>query len=95
MVWVVPAILWLALAEDRPRRGIALAGATAIVFWSAPIWWVPYKDTLDLHLNGWQLAAGNAFFFALLLFMMGTAVLVARRGSGRFKAREQLLSGTG
>jgi alpha-1,2-mannosyltransferase len=95
MVWVVPAILWLALAEDRPRRGLALAGATAVVFWSAPVWWVPYKDTLDLRLNGWQLVAGNAFFFAILLFMMGTAALVARRGSGRFRARDQLLSGTG
>ena len=95
MVWVVPAILWLALAEDRPRRGVALALGTAVVFWSAPIWWVPYRDTLDLHLDGWQLVAGNAFFFALVLFMVGAAVLVARRGPGRVTPRGQLLPGTG
>jgi alpha-1,2-mannosyltransferase len=49
MVWVVPAILWLAVAEDRPRWGVPLAIGTAVLFWSAPIWWVPYKNTSDLH----------------------------------------------
>ena len=29
LVWVVPAILWLAFAPDRPRFGPVLAGATA------------------------------------------------------------------
>ena len=56
LVWVVPAILWLALAPDRPRWGPVLAGATAVLFWSAPVWWVPYKNTSDLHLD--LLAAG-------------------------------------
>ena len=60
MVWVVPAILWLALAPDRPRWGVPLAAGTAVLFWSAPIWWVPYKHTSDLHLNAWQLVAGNS-----------------------------------
>jgi alpha-1,2-mannosyltransferase len=83
MVWVVPAILWLALAPDRPRWGRFLAAATAVLFWSAPVWWVPYKNTSDLHLNLLQLVAGNSFFFAMLLFLAGAAVLVLRRGSGR------------
>ena len=81
MVWVVPAILWLALAPDRPRWGRPLAAATAVLFWSAPVWWVPYKDTSDLHLNPLQLLAGNSFFFAMLLFLAGATVLVIRRGS--------------
>ena len=51
MVWVVPAIFWLALAPDRPRWGVPLAAGTAVLFWSAPIWWVPYKHTSDLHLT--------------------------------------------
>jgi alpha-1,2-mannosyltransferase len=80
MVWVVPAILWLALAPDRPRWGRPLAAATAVLFWSAPVWWVPYKNTSDLHLDPLQLVAGNSFFFAMLLFLAGATVLVVRRG---------------
>jgi len=89
LVWVVPAILWLALAPDRPRWGRALAAATAVLFWSAPVWWVPHKNTSDLHLNPLQLMAGNSFFFAMLFFLAGAAVLVIRRGAvqteGRFR----------
>jgi len=83
MVWVVPAILWLALAPDRPRWGRSAAIGAAILFWSAPVWWVPYKNTSDLHLNVLQLVAGNSFFFAMLLFLAGAAVLVLRRGTSR------------
>jgi hypothetical protein len=79
MVWVVPAILWLALAADRPRLGPALALGSAVLFWSAPIWWVPYKNTSDLHLNAPQLLAGNSFFIATVVFLCGTAVLIRRR----------------
>jgi alpha-1,2-mannosyltransferase len=78
MVWIVPALLWLAMADGRPRRGRTVAAVTAAVFWSAPIWWVPYKNTTDLHLNGWQLLAGDSFFFALIVLLAGAAVLVAR-----------------
>jgi alpha-1,2-mannosyltransferase len=79
MVWAVPAILWMALAADRPRYGRALAAGTAVLFWSAPIWWVPYKNTTDLHLNPLQLIAGDSFFFALAIFMVGTTWLVMKR----------------
>ncbi len=83
LVWVVPAILWLALAPDRPRWGRVFAVGTACLFWSAPVWWVPYKNTSDLHLNPLQLVAGNSFFFAMVLFVIGTAFLVLRRGPRR------------
>jgi alpha-1,2-mannosyltransferase len=83
MVWVVPAIIWLALAPDRPRWGRPLAAATAVLFWSAPVWWVPYKNTSDLHLKPLQLIAGNSFFLAMLVFLAGAAVLVIRRGTVR------------
>jgi len=95
MVWVIPAILWLGLAEDRPRFGVPLAIGTAVLFWIAPIWWVPYVGTSDLHLSAWQLVAGNSFFFALVLFLLGAAVLVARRRSIRQGGGGQLLSGGG
>jgi alpha-1,2-mannosyltransferase len=90
MVWVVPAILWLALAPDRPRWGRPLAAATAVLFWSAPVWWVPYKNTSDLRLNPLQLLAGNSFFFAMLLFLAGATVLVVRRGSVQADERIRL-----
>jgi alpha-1,2-mannosyltransferase len=79
MVWVVPAILWLALAADRPRYGRVMAAGAAILFWSAPIWWVPHAKSLELHLNAWQLLAGNSFFLATALFMAGATVHVVRR----------------
>ncbi len=90
MVWVVPAILWLALADDRPRHGRAMAAAAAVLFWSAPIWWVPYKNTSDLQLNAWQLIAGNSFAVAIVVFLCGAAVLVARAGSDDLDHRVQL-----
>ena len=90
MVWVVPAIIWLALAPDRPRWGRPLAAATAVLFWSAPVWWVPYKNTSDLHLNLLQLIAGNSFFFAMLLFLAGAAVIVIRRGAVQTDERLRL-----
>ena len=90
MVWVVPAILWLALAPDRPRWGRPFAAATAVLFWSAPVWWVPYKNTSDLHLNILQLLAGNSFFFAMLLFLAGAAVIVIRRGAVQADERLRL-----
>jgi alpha-1,2-mannosyltransferase len=83
LVWVVPAILWLAFAPDRPRGGRIFALATAGLFWSAPVWWVPYKNTSDLHLDPLELVAGNSFFFAMLLFLVGAAVLVLRRRPGQ------------
>jgi alpha-1,2-mannosyltransferase len=79
MVWVVPAILWLSLAADRPRYGRAMAAAAALLFWSAPIWWVPHAKLLELHLNAWQLVAGNSFFLATVAFLAGTLVHVSRR----------------
>ncbi len=95
MVWVIPAILWLGLAKDRPRFGVPLAIGTAVLFWIAPIWWVPYVSASDLHLNAWQLVAGNSFFFAVVLFVLGAAVLLMRRRSIRQSGGGQPLSGGG
>ena len=96
MVWVIPAILWLGLAKDRPRFGVPLAIGTAVLFWIAPIWWVPYVSASDLHLNAWQLVAGNSFFFAVVLFVVGAAVLLTRRRFIRqIGAGGQPLSGGG
>jgi alpha-1,2-mannosyltransferase len=84
LVWVVPAIIWMAVAADRPRHGRALAAVTALLFLIAPIWWVPTSwrvtnDAPELHQNHWQLVAGDSFFFAMLIFLAGVAVMLYRR----------------
>jgi alpha-1,2-mannosyltransferase len=91
MVWVVPAILWLALGADRPRAGRLLAAATAVLFWCAPIWWVPYRRTSDLHLNALQLLAGDSFVLAVTAFLVGGAFLVAQRAQWRGRPHAQTL----
>jgi alpha-1,2-mannosyltransferase len=79
LVWVAPAIVWLAFADDRPAHGPALAIGTAVLFWAAPIWWVPNRDLRELKLDTWQLLAGNSFFFALVAFLLGVSFLLVRR----------------
>ena len=59
--------------------------APPLLFWCAPIWWVPYKNTSDLHLSAAQLLAGNSFFIATVVFLCGTGVLIKRRGAGTSK----------
>jgi alpha-1,2-mannosyltransferase len=87
LVWIVPAIIWLAVGADRPRRGPLLAGLAAALFLAAPIWWVPTSWRVtnhppELHQNHWQLLAGNSFLFAMLVFLAGVAVMLAgRRGT--------------
>jgi alpha-1,2-mannosyltransferase len=84
LVWVVPAIVWLAAGADRPRRGPLLAGVAAVLFVAAPIWWVPTSwrvsaDPPELHQSHWQLVAGNSFLFAMLVFLGGVALMLVRR----------------
>ena len=84
LVWVVPVIIWLAAGADRPRRGLLLAGITAVLFVVAPIWWVPTswnvtKEAPELHQNHWQLLAGNSFLYAMLAFLVGVAVMLVGR----------------
>lgn len=69
MVWVIPAIVWLAAAPQRPPWGRAMAAVTAVLFWAAPIWWVPNGNLTPLHENSWQLLAGNSFFVWMMLFL--------------------------
>ena len=71
MVWVVPVIGWLWLGHDRPKFGRLWAIATAVLFWQAPIWWVPQDNGTQFSLHGLNLFYGNSFFFATLLFLVG------------------------
>lgn len=97
MVWVVPALIWLALGADRPRRGRLLAGFGSLLFVIAPIWWVPtsWKVTThppELQQNHWQIIAGNSFFFAMLLFLAGVAIMLMGRNDLSGRSRPSRLS---
>jgi hypothetical protein len=79
MVWVIPVIGWLWLGHDRPKFGRLWAIATAVLFWQAPIWWVPQDNGTQFSLHGLNLFYGNSFFFATLLFLVGIAVMLTLR----------------
>lgn len=79
MVWIVPVIVWLACAADRPARGRVWALAAAVLFWVAPIWDVPHGHGTELHENFWQFLAGDSFFLAVAAFLTGSAAMLATR----------------
>lgn len=84
LVWAVPVVLWLAFAPDRPVGGWVWAVAATAFFWVAPIWKVPNGGNRELAENWWQQLLGNSFFAAMVLFLIGVAVMLAvRRRTGR------------
>ncbi|HTX81134.1 MAG TPA: glycosyltransferase 87 family protein [Streptosporangiaceae bacterium] len=76
-VWVVPVLAWLVLGTDRPRGGRWWALAVAILFWVAPIWWVP--DVQQGYGGPLVLLAGNSFFLAAVAFLLLAALLLWSR----------------
>jgi alpha-1,2-mannosyltransferase len=83
MVWVVPVLAWLIWAPDRPAGGRVWAALGAALFWWAPIWSVPSGGNVELSEHGWQLLRGNSFFLAMVIFMVGVAVMLAVRRHDR------------
>ena len=79
MVWVVPGLLWLVVGADRPRFGWLWALGGTWLFWRAPIWWVPHAALQGYHEHGWGLLEGNSYLLALVVFMVGVAVMLWRR----------------
>ncbi len=78
LVWVVPAILWMALAPDGPRHALRWALLVAAFFWAGPIWWVPRADR-GLHESVWEIVVGDSFLWAMLSYLLLTACQLARR----------------
>ena len=81
-VWVVPALVWLAVAPDRPAGGPVVA---AVGF--ALVWWSPLEQTGGppgwRHLHGWTQVAGASTFLLVVAGLAGTATLaVLRRRRG-------------
>ena len=83
LVWAVPVLIWLAWAPDRPVGGRVWAVAGAALFWWAPIWTVPNGGDVELDEHGWQLLAGNSFFLATVVFLVGVALMLWSRRRDR------------
>jgi alpha-1,2-mannosyltransferase len=79
MVWVIPVIVWLALAVDRPAHGPIWAGAVTVFFWWSPIWEVPNSGGREYHWCWWQMPLGDAYFIAMIVFLAAVAVLLTHR----------------
>ncbi|MER7177367.1 glycosyltransferase 87 family protein [Streptomyces mesophilus] len=87
-VWIVP-VLMLLVTEARRRGGRALktvAAATALIFYSYSLWWVPHAGTsatvrpeLDQNAGEFLLSSGYA------LAGVGFLALAALRGRGAAK----------
>jgi alpha-1,2-mannosyltransferase len=82
LVWVVPVLLWLALADDRPAYGRLWAAAGTAWFWWGAIWRVPHGSGRELHDSAAQLILANSYTLVMLLFVGGVAVMLASRRRG-------------
>lgn len=90
MVWVIPIIIWLAIAPDSPRGGRWFAIGAVVLFWINPVDNVPKTVVMcpcaflpELQENAGQLLQSNSFFLATAFFMLGVAALLfVRRGRG-------------
>jgi alpha-1,2-mannosyltransferase len=78
-VWVVLLIAWLALASDRPRHGEWWAAVVAVIFWAAPIWWVPHGHSVRYAGHGWSILLADSFSIVLIVLLLATSVRVIRR----------------
>jgi alpha-1,2-mannosyltransferase len=76
-IWIILLIAWLALAPERPAHGEWWAGATAAVFWAAPIWWVPHGPTVRFAGRGWLTLPADSFFLVVATVVMATLVRVS------------------
>jgi alpha-1,2-mannosyltransferase len=75
-VFVVLPIAWLALSTDRPAHGARWAVAVAVIFWAAPIWWVPSAPYAG---QGWLLPLADSFFVVMVGVVVGAALRATRR----------------
>ncbi len=77
-IWVVLLVAWLALAPDRPRYGEWLALAVAVLFWAAPVWWVPHGPSVTFAGGGWFIPVSDAYVLLFIGLVVGAGVRVFR-----------------
>lgn len=79
LVWLLPTLAWLTLARDRPSGGRWLAAFAAVMFWMAPVWFDPATPYAELHEHSLGLLASNAYFYLMVGFLLGVALLLTVR----------------
>ncbi len=79
LVWIVPIILWLALAHDRPAFGRVWAAVATVWFWYGAIWRVPHGKGVELTDSFAQLVIGNSYTLAMLAFIGGMIIMLVAR----------------
>lgn len=90
LVWIAPVALWLALADDRPAFGRWWCAAAVLWFWSGAIWHTPHGSGVELRDSLVQMVVGNSYTLAMLVFVVGVAIMLAvrRRYGGRTSAED-------
>ena len=77
-IWVVLLIAWLALAPDRPRFGEWWALGVAVLFWAAPVWWVPHGPAVAFAGRGWLIPLSDVYVMLCIGIVVGAGVRVFR-----------------
>jgi alpha-1,2-mannosyltransferase len=77
-IWVVLLVAWLALAPDRPRYGEWCALAVSVLFWAAPVWWVPHGPAVAFAGRGWFIPLSDAYALLFIALVVGAGVRVFR-----------------
>jgi alpha-1,2-mannosyltransferase len=77
-IWVVLLVAWLALAPDRPRYGEWWALAVSMLFWAAPVWWVPHGPAVAFAGRGWLIPLSDAYALLCIALVAGAGVRVFR-----------------
>lgn len=83
LVWIIPIVLWLALAHDRPAYGRIWAAVAAGLFWYGAIWHIPHGKGVELHDSTVQLIVGDSYTLLMLLFVAGMITMLALRHNRR------------
>jgi alpha-1,2-mannosyltransferase len=79
LVWIIPVVLWLALAHDRPAYGRVWAALAAGWFWYGAIWRIPHGNQRELRDSFAQLIVGNSYTIAMVVFVGGMVTMLALR----------------
>jgi alpha-1,2-mannosyltransferase len=82
-IWIVLLIAWLVFAPDRPAHGEWWATVVAVVFWAAPLWWVPHGSDVEYAGHGWSILLSDSFFVVLAAILLATSARLVRRRARR------------
>ncbi len=79
LVWIIPVLAWLSLADDRPRFGRAWTALALVWFWNGAIWRTPHGNGVELHDSVLQMVVANSYTLTMVLFVGGVAAMLAMR----------------